>query len=195
MTDPEENCQRQFREGTTSKSIHAMGSIIDAVATRAKRDIIVFRPHPKKKIKNILLPSGGGSHAEAAEIYAGGLAKALNGSLTILRIVKEANLSEEEQLEVNAKLEKSKTRIQEKCGLEVKTKIINHPRIDAAIKDESLEYDTVFLGATRNSMYHDVIFGSIPEALAKELDTNFVIVKHHLAVDAIWGKVVSEKND
>ena len=180
-------------EGTTSSSTHAMGSIIDAVATNAKRDVLVFRPHPTKKVKNILLPSGGGTHAEAAEIYAAGLAKELNGALTVLRVVKEATLSEEEELEVDAKLNKSKTRIQEKCGVEIKTKRINHPRIDAAIKEESTDYDTVFIGATRKSMYHEVIFGSIPESLAKELDTNIVIVKHYVATSAVWGKVLSQK--
>jgi amino acid transporter len=180
-------------EGTVSRSENIMGSIIDVVATKAKRDVMVFRPHPTKKINRILLPSGGGPHAQAAEIYAGGLAKALNGSLTVIRIVTEPTLSKEELLEVHANIDESKGRIEEKCGLSVITKIINHPRIDAAIIDESMTYDTVFIGATRKSMYHHVLFGTIPETLAKELDTNIVIVKHHLAVDALWGKVVSEK--
>jgi amino acid transporter len=182
-------------EGTVSKSVNVMGSVIDAVATNTKRDIMIFRPHPTKKINKILLPSGGGPHAQAAEIYAGGLAKSLKGSLTILRIVKEATLSEEEQLEVNAKLDIIKKRIIEKCGLKAKTKIIKHPRIDAAIIEESSAYDTVFIGATKRSMYHHVLFGSIPETLAKELDTNIVIVKHHSAVGAVWGKVLGERNN
>ncbi len=182
-------------EGIVSRSENVMGSIIDIVATKAKRDIIVFRPHSTKKIHKILLPSGGGPHAQAAEIYAGGLAKALNGSLTVLRVVKESTLAEDVQLEVNANLEQSKKRIEEKCGLIANTKLIKHPRIEAAIIDESATYDTVFIGATRKSMYHDVLFGSIPETLAKELDTNIVIVKHYSAVNAVWGKVVSEKND
>ncbi len=182
-------------EGTVSSSVNVMGSVIDAVATNTKRDVMVFRPHPTKKVKKILLPSGGGPHAQAAEIYAGGLAKAMKGSLTILRIVRETTLSEEEQLEVNAKLDLIKKRIDEKCGLKIKTKIKHHPRIDAAIIEESLDYDTVFIGATKRSMYHHVLFGSIPETLAKELDTNIVIVKHHSAVGAVWGKVLGERNN
>lgn len=180
-------------EGDVTRSENIMGSIIDSVATKAKRDIIIFRPHPKKKIKNILLPSGGGPHAKAAEIYAGGLAKSLEGSLTVLRIVREATFSEEEQLEVTATLDASKNRIEEKCGLKADTKIINHPRIAAAILEESEAYDTVFIGATRTSMYHNVLFGTIPETLAKKLDTNIVVVKQHSAVGAVWGKVLSEK--
>jgi len=182
-------------EGTVSRSENVMGSIIDVVANKTKRDIMVFRPHPNKKIKKILLPSGGGPHAKAAEIYAGGLAKAVKGSLTVIRIVTDASLSEEEQLEIDAQLIHTKNNIEEKCGLKAITKLINHPRIDAAIIDESSTYDTVFIGATRKSMYNNVLFGTIPETLAKELDTNIVIVKHHLAVDALWGKVVGEKND
>ncbi|HKK12141.1 MAG TPA: amino acid permease [Flavobacteriaceae bacterium] len=181
-------------EGTTSRSEHVMGSIIDAVADKAKRDVIVFRPHPEKKIKKILLPSGGGPHAQAAEIYAGSLAKALNGSLTILRIVTKAMLSEEGQLELKVNLEKSKQRIEEKCGIEVNTKIIKHPRIEVAIIKESANYDTVFIGATRKSMYYGVLFGPIPETLSKERHINIVVVKHHLAVNAVWGKVISEKS-
>ena len=148
-----------------------------------------------KKIKKILLPSGGGPHAQAAEIYAGDLAKAMDGSLTAIRVVTDASLSEEEQLEIDAKLINTKTRIEEKCGLKVITKLINHPRIEAAIIDESLAHDTVFIGATRKSMYHDVLFGTIPETLAKELNTNIIIVKHHLPVDAVWDQVVGKRND
>lgn len=181
-------------EGTVSRSENVIGHIIDVVGNKTKRDFMVFRPHPKKKIKNILLPSGGGPHAKAAEIYAGSLAKSLNGSLTILRIVTNTNLSEEEELEVNVSLDKSKSRIKEMCGLEVKTKIINHPRIEAAIIEESAAYDSIFIGATRKSMYDGILFGRIPETLAKNLDINIVIVKHHLAVDAVWGKVVGKKN-
>ena len=179
--------------GTVSKSENIMGSIIDVVATKTKRDIMVFHPHPTKKINKILLPSGGGPHAQAAEIYAGSLAKSLDGSLTVIRVVTDASPSAEEQLEVNAKLAQTKSRIEEKCGIEVQTKIIYHPRIGAAITEEAMAYDTVFIGATRRSMYHHVLFGTVPEVLAKEIDANFVIVKHHLPVTAVWGKVVSEK--
>ena len=181
-------------EGTTSRSEHVMGSIIDVVADKAKRDVMVFRPHHNKKIKKILLPSGGGPHAQAAEIYAGALAKALKGSLTLLRIVTKATLSEEEQLELNVSQEKSKSRIEEKCGLVITTKTIHHPRIEAAIIEESSAYDTVFIGATRKSMYHGILFGPIPETLSKERHINIVVVKHHSAVKAVWGKVVSEKS-
>ncbi len=181
-------------EGQVRRSENVIGRIIDSVANKTKRDVMLFRPHPNKKIKNILLPAGGGPHAQAAEIYAGGLAKTMKGSLTILRVVTKSSLSDEEKLEVKAQLENSKSRIKEKCGLNVKTKIIYHPRVEAAIKEVSLDYDTVFIGATKKSMYHHVLFGTLPEALVKGLDTNIVIVKYHSSVGAVWGKVFGEKN-
>ncbi len=176
-----------------SSSDKIMGKIIDTVATRAKREIIIFHSAEGKPIKNILLPSGGGPHAQAAELFGGGLAKAVNGTITVMRVVTEKNLSEEEQHEEKVKLEQSKKRIEEACAIDVKSKMVQHPHISAAIKDESAAFDTVIIGATRKSMYYNVLFGTIPETLAKELDTNILLVKHYSPIGAAWGKVVSEK--
>lgn len=181
--------------GSVSSSSKVMGSIIDVVATYAKRDIMVFRANPEKEINKILLPSGGGVHAKAAEIYGGGLTKAVNGSLTVMRVITETKLSEEEKLEIDAKLKQSKQRIEEKCGIDANIKLVHHLKIASAVVEESKSYDTVMIGATRKSMYHNVLFGTIPETLAKELDTNIILVKYYSPVDAVWGKVVSEKND
>ena len=180
-------------KGSASTSDRIMGNVIDTVSTLAKRDIIIFRSAKGKAIKKILLPSGGGMHAKAAELYGGGLAKAVDGSIAVMRVVTQNNLTEEEQAEEIAKLDESKKRIEEACGVEVDSKLIRRPHISSAVKDESNSYDTVIIGATRKSMYHDVLFGSIPETLAKELDTNILLVKHYSPIDAVWGKVVSEK--
>lgn len=180
-------------KGSASTSHQIMGNVIDTVSTLAKRDIIIFRSGKGNPIEKILLPSGGGTHAKAAEIFGGGLAKAVAGSITVMRVVTQYNLSEEEQAEEIAQLDESKKRIEKACGVNVASKLIHHPHISSAVKDESASYDTVIIGATRNSMYHHVLFGAIPETLAKELDTNIILVKHYSAFDAVWGKVLSEK--
>ena len=90
-------------------------------------------------------------------------------------------------------LTESKIRIEQACGIHVESKLVHHPHISSAVKDESASYDTVIIGATRKSMYHHVLFGTIPETLAKELDTNIILVKHYSPIDAVWGKVLSEK--
>ena len=158
-----------------------------------ERDLMLVKLKGKQEIKNVLLSVAGGEHALAAEKYAASLVHAAEGELTICRVTAMGKSAVKNMADLNEELEKTQARIRAHNGVEANIKLLHNKSIEAAIKKEAKKYDTVVLGATRESMYQQIMFGSIPEKLAKELKTNMIVIKHHSHVSALWGKVLSEE--
>jgi amino acid transporter/nucleotide-binding universal stress UspA family protein len=180
-------------KGFSSSADKILGKVTDAVVTHARRDIMLIKLSKSQKIKNILLPSGGGEHAKAAETYAATMVKAINGSLTICRVEREvfkgSEIIEEKQKELNESLQ----RIRNHNGLEAKSLFVFNDSITEGIHNASADYDTIMVGATRDSIYQQILFGSIPEAIAKASNKTVIMVKHYHPVKALIGRVVSEE--
>jgi nucleotide-binding universal stress UspA family protein len=58
--------------------------------------------------------------------------------------------------------------------------------------DNSETYDTIIIGATRTSIYQQILFGSIPEDIAQSFPKNIIVIKHHHPVKALLGRVMTE---
>ena len=179
-------------KGYSTSADKILGRTTDAVVNYAKRDIMLVKIAKNKPIQKVLLPTAGGKHAREAEIYAASLVHAIGGDLTLCRVVPSKDIPDDDMIKHEKELQEAQSRIAKFNGVGANTKIIFGKSIPEAIEKESKNYDTTFVGATRDSIYQQVLFGSIPEQLATILKTNIVVVKHHSAVRALWGKVVSE---
>ena len=83
-------------------------------------------------------------------------------------------------------------RIKNYNGIVPETRIIQERSISKGIIEASDAYDTLIIGATRTSIYQQIMFGSIPEQVARQLDKNVIVVKHHHPVKALIGRVLGE---
>lgn len=178
-------------KGHTTTAQRILGDITDTVVNLAQTDLMLAKIISDQPIKKIMIPTAGGEHAQCAERYAADLTKFTKGQLTLCQIA--APNASEDQLEQNRKVLKTAVeRIPTDSDLEITTKVTTNANITSGILDAGEGYDLVMIGAAGKSIYPQILFGSIPEEIAKNLDTSVVVVKHYDPVKSLIGRVVSE---
>jgi amino acid transporter/nucleotide-binding universal stress UspA family protein len=176
-------------KGHTSTARKILGAVTDDVVRLARTDIMLVKLTAEQKpLRKLLLPSAGGEHARRAQRYAVDIAKANGGAIELCSVVDpedEARAKTEE-----ARLAEAKGRVEDFDAVE--TKLIRHRSIPVGIIKESEQYDAVVLGATRESFYSQILFGSIPEAVVRRASCPVILVKNYHPVKALVGRVMSE---
>ena len=177
-------------KGHTSTARRIMGRVTDDVVTHARTDIMLVKLSGSgKPFRRILLPTADGEHARRALEYAAVMADSVAGSLTLCSIV-SPDQSEQQVEPIRGRLNQVKERVTKIA--EIETKIVRHSSIEDGIVEETRDYDAVVIGATRDSFTRQILFGSIPETVARHAKCTVIIVKRHHAVKALVGRVMSE---
>jgi amino acid transporter len=192
-TAREQNCDLILMgwKGHTSNARKILGEITDAVVTHARRDIMLVKLTNNRTLQKFLLPTAGGAHARRAEQYIASLTRHFEGSLTVCSVT-PANTIEEKITEVNNRLKLAETRLTAANNLKVNRKIIYHASITEGIIEEAEHYDAVVVGAAGDSMYKQILFGNIPETIAKHVDRPVILVKYYQPVKDLIGRVMEE---
>jgi nucleotide-binding universal stress UspA family protein len=100
--------------------------------------------------------------------------------------------AEEEISEVNERLKLAESRLIAMNDLEVNRKVISHASITEGIIEEAEHYDAVVVGAAGDSMYRQILFGNIPETIAKHVNRPVILVKYYQPVKDLIGRVMEE---
>ncbi len=162
-------------KGFTTTSERILGEVADTVVSSARTDILLAKVVAGSDLKNWLLPTAGGKHAIQAEQYAASIIRSREGSMTFCSIVPPN--SGESIVEGTSKiLNKAVERVSSENGLEIKTEIIRNKSVAQGILEESKNHDAIMLGATEHR-FKQILFGSIPEVIAKESLKTVVLVK------------------
>lgn len=180
--------------GWKGHSTHAekiLGAITDDVVTHAKSDIMLVKLVGDAPIKDILLPTAGGEHAQCAEQYAHSLAKANEGFITVCQVVSDTSTPEQVKFS-KENLTKAINRLGEKNSIRLEQELIKNNSIAEGIAKEADKHDAVMIGAAGQSIYPQILFGNIPEEIAKHTDKTVIVVKHYHRVKALIGKVIGE---
>ncbi len=162
-------------KGFTSKSERILGEIADTVVSNSPTDIMLVKMVAGRKLENWLLPTAGGKHAICAEQYAASIVRANEGSLTFCSVV-PPSAGEPVEEATDKMLRKAVRRVEKEDGIDVKRKIIRSRSVTEGIVEESVNYDAVMVGATEQR-FRKMLFGSIPEVIAKESLKTVVLVK------------------
>lgn len=181
-------------KGFTSKAQKILGEISDAVVTHARSDLMLVKLAPNAahlNINKLLLPTAGGDHAQCAEQYAASIMRHLGGTVTVCKVEKTDATQEQKSIIAN-QLSEAVARISAKNGLGVASKVLKNDNIPEAIIAEANDHDAVVVGATRDSIYPQILFGSIPEHIAKNVNKTVIMVKYHNPVKALLGRVMGE---
>jgi len=177
-------------KGYTSSARKILGEITDSVVTYARTDIMLVKLGSEESMRKILVPTAGGMHAREAEKYIADMARSFNASLKVCSVI-PPRASVNATRKAKAHLEEALMRIAESNdGVVAHSKLVKHKSISVGIIRESQDYDTIVMGAARESRYTQILFGTIPENVAKHTDSTVILVKHYKPVDSLLGRIM-----
>ena len=157
----------------------AMGSTLDPVIEQAPCDVIILKVGEHESgpdVRRILLPSRGDSpHVELAVDIAALIAKRFDAEVTVFHVVKQEGSGKEETTATDVISE----RLQ---GIRNTVKVAEADDVAAAILAESENHDLVVIGATAESLFQQVLFGSVPVKVARSCTRTVLMVKKDLGV-------------
>ncbi|MCA9792550.1 MAG: amino acid permease [Candidatus Eremiobacteraeota bacterium] len=179
-------------KGYSTTAQRILGETIDSVVSHARADIMLVKLSEKPFGGRILLPTAGGSHARKAENYAAQLATRMGSEHTLtLCSVSSPEAPEESKKIVSDRVDSAVTRVKEQYSdLEVHGHLITHADVTMGILEEARNFDALVVGAAGHSVYPQILFGNIPEALAKHFDGPVIVVKSYDRVKALVGRVM-----
>lgn len=176
-------------KGYTSTARKILGEVVDNVVKNARSDIILVKLDGDPTFDKLLLPTAGGDHAKCAEDYAASLVGSGKGSLTVCNIV-PLEAPQEEVDEAWKRLDDAVERITENRELKVDHLMIRHNSISVGIIQKAADFDAVVIGGT-NRTYPEILFGSIPELVAKHASKPVILVKHYQPIKALISRIMS----
>jgi APA family basic amino acid/polyamine antiporter len=180
-------------KGYTSTTKKILGEVVDAVVNHARTDVMLVKLVGDQPLRRFLLPSAGGKHARCAEGYIASILRTVDGSVTLCSVVRP-EAADKEVEEVDKRLADASGRLIKEVDPEsrVQRRLIRHKSVTVGVIEESTGYDAVVVGAAGGSIYPQILFGSIPETIAKRCPQTVVLVKRHRPVKALMGRVIGE---
>lgn len=181
-------------KGYTSTTQKILGEVADAVVNHARTDIMLVKLVDNTPMCRFLLPTAGGQHARLAEEYAASVVrfqKQAPASITVCSVTQK-NAQQNIQTAVEEKLDQAIARIKGKNGLTIDKTVIYHESVIDGIIEEGKNYDAIVVGAAGGSIYPQMLFGNIPENIAKNYDRPVIVVKKYNPIKALLGRVMGE---
>jgi uncharacterized hydrophobic protein (TIGR00271 family) len=184
-----------------------MGRVLDPVVRNAPCDVAVVayqaatsidaeEDDDRLNIRNILVPTAGGPHAPLATRLALLLAREFQAATRTVYVARpdasDAELAQgreriqstlqtmREALHTLLKVEPSEN------DLPLESIVVQSPSIVDGIIQAGTDSDLVFIGASEESLIDQVIFGTLPEQLARSCPTPVVMVKRYRGLSRFW---------
>ena len=177
-------------KGFTTTARKILGEVTDDVVRLARSDIMLVKFGGESAVpRRILLPSAGGIHASKAKGYALGMTDADGGELTLASIV-PANAPDDHQAEEEERLARERAELPEEAA--VATRVISGTGVAESIVAAASGYDAVMVGASGQSFSNNILFGTLPERIAREAEGTVLVFKGHDRVRAFMGRVAAD---
>jgi len=165
--------------GYSHRQHYAMGSTLDPVIRQAPCDVVVVKASekdPGKEVNRILFPLRGKSaHRDLAIEVLRPIAKRYNAEVTVLHVMQK----HETQSDAKKITESIPEQMQD---IPYSTKIVESDDLVGSIVDASKKHDLVVIGATEASVFQQLLFGSVPEEIAKRCSTTVLMVKRRVGI-------------
>ncbi len=163
-------------KGYTTTRDRIFGEVTDKTVRLVPCDLITVKLGREDSFRRILMPTAGGPHTALAAEFLSLYQQAYGYEVTCCYVV-PAGASEHQR-------ETARNRIRETIhgtGLEGKAEIrlIEGKRVAEALVRVAGEYDLVVLGASREGIFSSVLFGEIPERVARYSRTPVMIVQQY----------------
>jgi uncharacterized hydrophobic protein (TIGR00271 family) len=149
--------------------------------------------------ESILVPTSGGPNVPLATRLALLLARGHETTVTTVYIADE-NATQEEIGEGNLRIQQTINNMREQAvelsrqidkkinfkDVPIEGRVIKSSNIVSGIAKAGAEYDLLLLGASEESLIDQMLFGTIPEQVARESCTPVVIVKRYSGLPRLW---------
>ncbi|WP_221621707.1 amino acid permease [Halocatena pleomorpha] len=156
-----------------------LGSNIDTVVTNAPCDVLVKKIGPVKDIESILLPTAGGPHSTFAAEIAQSIARTTDAQIDIVRVL-GPTASEEDWADAKERLDATTADIDEEIPTE--QQVLEGTNVADTIIDQSAEHDITIIGATREGLLEQFVFGAIPEEVGHRAENTVIMAKRDLGI-------------
>ncbi|MFQ6015684.1 MAG: amino acid permease [Anaerolineae bacterium] len=181
-----------------------MSRVLDPVVRRAPCDVAVVAYHDaageaERPISRILVPTAGGPHAPLAISIALSLAREYEATITAVYVT-EPGASPEEMAEGRERIQQSIAAMQRQAAklpglngqtraleeIPIESRVITAESVVDGIAETGAEYDMVLIGASEESLIDQVLFGSLPEQVARACPTPVVMAKRYGGLPRFW---------
>lgn len=163
-------------KGHTDTRDRIFGEVADQVIRNSPCDLAMLKIANTERPKRCLFPTAGGPHARLAAEMLNVLAPALGMSVTACYVV-PPDASESDRVEADRWITKTLEAIE--VNVDVERKLIESSSVAGGIAKESRDYDLVVLGATREGFVRQVMFGEIPEKVARYSPASVLVVRRY----------------
>ncbi len=175
-------------KGYSTTRDRIMGEVMDKAIRHAPCDLIAVKLMGDRPIQRILIPTAGGPHATLAAEYVGIYRDAYGYDVTSCYVVSPD--ADEHKREMAYQWIQKTIRL---AGLADKTemRLVEGKRVATSLIKIAADYDLIVLGASREGVFSGVLFGEIPEKVARYSKTPVMIVRRYEgAVKSIIKKVM-----
>ena len=177
-------------KGFTTTARKILGEVTDDVVRLGRADIMLVKFGPERAVPHrILLPTAGGVHSRKARGYAMGMTEADGGRLTLASVVPAGAPAGKRGAE-EARLAEERAELPEEATVD--TRVIAGPGVVEGVLGAAGDYDAVMVGASGDSFSSRILFGTIPERIAREAGNTVIVLKSHDRVRAFVGRVAAD---
>ena len=163
-------------KGYTNARDRIFGEIADRVIRLAPCDLLLLKFAGEGEIQSCLLPTAGGPNAKLASTVMGAVAKELNMTVTGCYIVPEG-ASERQRQEGEQRVRDTLTLLD--SSLDRQSRLIESQSVAGGIAKASADYDLLAIGAAKEPFFRRMLFGEIPERVARFSPVSVLVVKKY----------------
>jgi len=159
-----------------------LGSNVDEVVTKARCDVLVERVGPDADsesiggVDSILVPIAGGPHAEFATEIARAIASCNDARVEVVYVRSDDSDGGD------AAQSLLDSAVAELGDVETSTAVVDGTDIADAIVERSADHDLTVVGASREGLLQQVVFGAIPEQVGQRAQSTVIMAKRDLGI-------------
>lgn len=153
---------------------------IQPIIKNLKADLAVLKDRELTNIESVVVPWGGGLHAQLGMEIGIRIAQALDAKLRILRLVKPGTDTEEEEKELKERVDPLVEGFQN-----VEITIKESTDVTGGILEEleDRDDDLIIIGASHEWGIRNVLFGTIPDIIADRAPCSVLMVRRYVTDD------------
>jgi len=163
-------------KGYTTTRDRIMGEVTDKVVRHAPCDLITVKLMGDRPIRRILITTAGGPHATLAAEYVGIYHDAEGYAVTCGYVV--APDADEDAQETARRWIRKTIRLTNLDG-KADMRLLYGKKVATTLIRAAADYDLIALGASREGVFSNVLFGEIPEKVARYSSSPVMIVQRY----------------
>ena len=153
-----------------------LGSNVDEIVTKANCDVLVERISPVEGVESVLVPTAGGPHAELAAEVAVAIARPQGADIDVMTVV-APDADDEDRERAQENVEATAAVIEDYDAVE--TRVVESEGVVDAIVAATEDHDHTVVGATREGLLQQVVFGAIPEEVGRRAEHTVIMAKRY----------------